>query len=218
MLKKVTTWFKHWISVTIGGLAIRMVYFTNRYHVTGAHNYQDLLAEGKSVIVAIWHGRLLAPFMFMAGNNYYGLAGTHKDAELISQIGNKIGWNFVRGSSSEKGREAYQNILRKLKIPGTLIYMTPDGPKGPPKQSKPGAIRAAQALDIAIIPATSHSTRFRGFTNWDTFVVAKAFARTEIIYGQPLYFDRAMTFEDCAAVLDSELNKLEQEADARTGN
>jgi len=209
---------KTWLTIVAGGWVVRLIYFTNRFHVQGAHYYQDALREGNSVILAIWHGRLLSPFMYMAGNSYYGLAGTHKDAELISRIGKRIGWKFVRGSSSERGREAYQDMLRILKKPGTLVYMTPDGPKGPIKQCKPGAIRAAQATDAVIIPVASHSTRFRGFTNWDTFVVAKAFARTEIIYGPPLLFTRAMDFKTCTDRLTNELNTLEQQVDELTGN
>ncbi len=206
------------LTVVIGGLVVRFVYFTNRFKVLGARHYQDALKEGKAVIVAIWHGRLLGPFMYMAGNGYYGLAGTHKDAELISQIGKKIGWKFVRGSSTEKGREAYQNMLRILKNPGSLVYMTPDGPKGPAKQAKLGAVRAAQVTEALIVPAACHSTRFYGFTNWDTFIVAKPFARTEIIYGPPLTFARDMDFDSCMERLNSELTKLEQLVDERTEN
>ena len=207
-----------WLTVVVGGWAIRFIYFTNRFKVQGTQHYQDALKGGKTVIVAIWHGRLLGPFMYMAGNGYYGLAGTHKDAELISQIGKKIGWRFVRGSSTERGREAYQNMLLVLKKPGSLVYMTPDGPKGPVKRSKPGAVRAAQATGAVIVPVACNSTRFRGFTNWDTFVVAKAFARTEIIYGPPLTFTRDMDFESCTELLNNELTKLEQLVDERTGN
>ncbi len=206
------------LSTILGGLAIRFIYFTNRYRVEGTDNYKSVLAEGKSVILAVWHGRLLAPFMYLAGNGYYALAGTHRDAEIISRIGRKIGWRFVRGSSSERGHEAYQEILKTLKNSGTLLFITPDGPKGPVKIPKPGVIRAAQSTGAVIIPVASHSTRFRGFTNWDTFIVAKAFARTEIIFGKPIEFTRDMPYEDCATQITNTLNKLEKEVDARCNN
>ncbi len=205
-------------STILGGWAIRLIYFTNRYRIRGDDYYQSILAKGKSVIVAVWHGRLLAPFMYMAGNDYFALAGTHRDAEIISRIGQKIGWRFVRGSSSERGRKAYKQLLQVLNVPGTLLYITPDGPKGPAKIPKPGVIRAAQATGTPIVPVASHSTRFRGFTNWDTFIVAKTFARSEIIYGEPLYFNREMSYEECTALITAALNKLEQEVDERCGH
>ena len=214
LIKKI----EFWLTVVIGGWAIRWVYFTNHFKAQGAHYYQDALNKGQSVILAIWHGRLLGPFMYLAGNEFYGLAGTHKDAELISRIGKKIGWRFVRGSSTERGREAYLDMLRKLKSPATLVYITPDGPKGPAKQCKPGVIRAAQATGSVIVPVACHSTKFRGFTNWDTFVVAKAFARTEIIFGPPLNFTDDMDYTARADLLTTELNKLEKQVDERTGH
>ena len=42
------------------------------------------------------------------------LAGTHKDADLISQIATNWGWNMIRGSSKEKGATAYKSMLRLL--------------------------------------------------------------------------------------------------------
>ncbi|MFH1851086.1 MAG: DUF374 domain-containing protein [Candidatus Neomarinimicrobiota bacterium] len=216
--KKRSNRFSFWLSVVVGGWLIRLIYRTNRMHVQGAENYLTALAAGKPVIVAIWHGRLLGPFMYLAGKGYYGLSGTHKDAELITRIGLKIGWNFLRGSSTERGREAYQEMLRILRRPGVLLYITPDGPKGPAKVPKAGAIRAAQATGAVVIPVASHSTRFRGFTNWDTFVVAKAFARTEIIFGSPIIFPKDQPFEECAHLLTAELNQLEQQVDELTGN
>ena len=73
----------------------------------------------------------------MAGNH-------HPDAEIISRVGKKLGWNIVRGSSTDGGKKAYNEILEILKSQITVFAITPDGPQGPAKIPKPGAIRAAQ--------------------------------------------------------------------------
>ena len=65
------------------------------------------------------------------------LAGTHKDADLISQIATKWGWNMIRGSSKKNGAIAYKTMLRLLnRSTNTMLFITPDGPSGPPRIPK----------------------------------------------------------------------------------
>ena len=64
LIKKI----EFWLTVVIGGWAIRWVYFTNRFKAQGAHYYQDALNKGQSVILAVWHRGLLGPLMYLQGN------------------------------------------------------------------------------------------------------------------------------------------------------
>ena len=121
------------------------------------------------MIISVWHGNLLIPFMNLATNNYYGLAGTNQDAEIIAKIGLKLGWKLLRGSSSDKGSEIFTEIVNLLNNPPCLVAMTPDGPKGPERIPKPGIIRAAQKTGAIIIPVASCSTKNWQFVNWHTF-------------------------------------------------
>ena len=171
MKKKLT----YWIGIYFGKPFLRFLYNTNRWDVKGEHHVKDALNAGKSVIIACWHDCLLIPFMHLSGQNHYGIAGTHGDAEIISRIGEKLGWQVLRGSSTERGKEVYDELLDILNRPGNLVAITPDGPKGPAKIPKAGAIRAAQKTGAVIIPVAGRSTKSWGFTNWDTFLVAKPF-------------------------------------------
>lgn len=206
------------LEIVLGGGLIRLIYFTNRYRVEGKHHIEEALASGKSVILAIWHGRLLTLFIYLAHRGFYALAGMHKDAELITQIGVKIGWRFIRGSSTRHGREAFQEMVELLKQPGVLVFITPDGPKGPARIPKAGALRAAQKTGALLVPASCQSTRYWGFTNWDTFMVSKPFARTEIMFGPPLEFDGDADFDAGLVKFKNALDELSREVDARTDN
>ena len=110
------------------------------------------------------------------------LAGTHNDAEEISRIASNWGWKMIRGSSKEKGSLAYKTILRVLKKPGSMLFITPDGPTGPRKIPKPGLIRAAQMTGAYIITVSVHSTRNWQFNNWDIFHLGKPFGLIFITY------------------------------------
>ena len=82
---------------------LNFLYGTCRWDVQGQEQIHKLAMSGKTVIIAIWHGKVLPIFMNLASKHYYALAGMHKDAELIAQIGAQIGWKLLRGSSSDRG-------------------------------------------------------------------------------------------------------------------
>ena len=199
----------------IGKWIVLLLYNTNKWNIEGENNYQDLLRNNNSVIISIWHGRVLNFVKQLANNQFYALAGTHNDAEIISRICLDTGWKVIRGPSSDKGKEAFEGIVEALKIPGSLVAMTPDGPKGPAKIPKAGVIKAAQNTGVAIIPAASHCTKHWGFKNWDTFYIPKPFGRIEVIYGEPVYFKHDQSFDECLYILKEAMDKLEKLVDKR---
>ena len=199
----------------IGKWLVLLLYNTNKWNIEGEDNYQDLLRNNNSVIISIWHGRVLNFVKQLANNQFYALAGTHNDAEIISRICLDTGWKVIRGSSSDKGKEAFEGIIKALKTPGSLVAMTPDGPKGPAKIPKAGVIKAAKNTGVAIIPAASHCTKHWGFKNWDTFYIPKPFGRIEVIYGEPVYFKHDQSFDECLYILKEAMDKLEKLVDKR---
>ena len=194
---------------------VLLLYNTNKWNIEGEYNYQDFLRNNNSVIISIWHGRVLNFVKQLANNQFYALAGTHNDAEIISRICLDTGWKVIRGSSSDKGKEAFEGIVEALKVPGSLVAMTPDGPKGPAKIPKAGVVKAAQNTGVAIIPAASHCTKHWGFKNWDTFYIPKPFGRIEVIYGEPVYFKHDQSFDECLYILKEAMDKLERIVDKR---
>lgn len=191
-----------------GKWLLKFLYNTCRWEISGYEKVKQLLDEGTSVIVVTWHGRLLPVFMHLSGKQHYGLAGTHRDADFIAQIGIKLGWQLLRGSSKERGKEALIEIVRALKNPGTLVALTPDGPKGPAKIPKPGAIRAAQKSGSVIIPVAGVSTREWGFENWDVFYVSKPFSKMYLNYGDPITIEKSDDFETSVEIVKNSLDNI----------
>lgn len=190
-------------------LLIKSLYGSCRWRVSGFSHVENLLDKKSSFIIAFWHGNLLIPYYRLAKHHFHVLAGFHKDAELGVQIGKRLGWKFLRGSSSQNGSEVFQQIVELLSKPNNVLAVTPDGPKGPASIPKPGVIRAAQKTGIPIIPTAGRSLRSWGFTNWDTFYVAKPFSRIELKFGEPLYFSINDDFATCINTLKILLDNLE---------
>ena len=192
-------------------LLIKLLYGSCRWHVSGFNHVENLLNTKSSFIMAFWHGNLLIPYYKLAKQHFNALAGFHKDAELSVQIGVRLGWKFLRGSSSQKGSAVFQQMVEMLSSSDNVLAITVDGPKGPARIPKPGAVRAAQKTGVLIIPAAGRSRRSWGFTNWDTFHVTKPFTRIELKFGEPLYFSINDDFDTCNNKLKTQLDNLDNE-------
>ena len=197
------------LKIHLGSVLLKLLYGTNKKDVRGRKYYRDMIHSNRSVILSVWHGQLLSIVHDLRNEPVNAVAGTHEDAEIISQIATKWGWHMMRGSSKEKGDVAYKEMVRILKKSGKLVFITPDGPTGPARIPKPGIIRAAQATNSVIIPTSVHSTRKWGFTNWDTFYLEKPFGKIFIEYGEPILFDKHVDFETCVETLIKEMDRVE---------
>lgn len=196
---------------TLGvSLILKLLYSTNKYHVSGKKNIQKIRNSGTSIIISTWHSNLLSVFYELRKLDVHALAGTHNDAELISQVALKWGWKMIRGSSKEDGSKAYKEILKTLSKPSNILFITPDGPTGPAKQPKPGIIRAAQATQAAIIPTSVISTRHWGFTNWDTFYLEKPFGKIFINYSDPIFIDKNINFKKAVLKFNEAMDKSDK--------
>ena len=193
----------------LSSIILKILYGLNQKYVKGRKNYLNNIQTGRPVIIAVWHGHLLSIVHDLRNEKVKAVAGTHKDADLISKVAERWGWSMIRGSSKEKGIIAYKAMIKSLKVPGSMLFITPDGPTGPRRIPKPGIIRAAQATNAVIIPTSVYSTKNWGFTNWDTFYLEKPFGKIFIEYGNPLEFDKDMHQDDCITDFISAMEQTE---------
>ena len=192
-------------------IVLDFIYNTNSKVVEGRENIINEINLGKSVILCVWHARLLSVVHNLKNEKVNALAGTHQDADIISRVAASWGWNMIRGSSKEKGDIAYRKIFKILRERQNIFFITPDGPTGPPKIPKLGIIRASQKTQTKIIPIGVYSTKNWGFTNWDTFFLEKPFGKLFIKYGAPIQFGKNESSEKCIDFLIKKMDIVEKE-------
>ncbi len=109
------------------------------------------------------------------------------------------------------------NNIRRGRI-GTFAV---DGPRGPFREVKPGAVYAAKKLGVPVIPvSTSAWPSLIIESAWDRYLLPLPFSRALVHLGEPIFLDRDLTEEsiqqDCRRI-GRALEELEADADALIG-
>jgi len=191
---------------------IRLLRLTIRIEVRGGEVLQDFYRRGEGYVGIFWHGRLLMiPFVY-PGGMVHVLIGTHRDGQLIADVMECFGFGLVRGSSSKGGREALRDMLRLLKE-NDSIAITPDGPRGPAEEAKPGVAQVARLSGKAVVPIAFSASRVMRLTSWDRFLIPKPFSRGVLIVGEPLYCQPDEEVEAFRLRVEDALKRVTAEAD-----
>lgn len=140
-------------------------------------------AQGRSVrprdqlapaVYALWHAELLPLMMRYASAGVATMISHHRDGEIAAAVVRALGSRVVRGSSSSGGGAALEALV-KLGLEGWPIAITPDGPRGPARHSKPGVVRLAARCGLPIVPTAAQPVSGWRLRSWDRFVVPRPF-------------------------------------------
>jgi lysophospholipid acyltransferase (LPLAT)-like uncharacterized protein len=158
---------------------------TWRYRLVHRENAQALYDARRPFIFALWHNRILPLLYAHRHEGMVLLISRHRDGGYLATLAERWGYRFVRGSSHRGGDVGLLGVVRALKG-GSVVAVTPDGPRGPAERVKPGVVAAAQHAGVPIVPATARVSRAWTLASWDRFAIPKPFATIEVVYGAPL--------------------------------
>lgn len=164
--------------------------------VEGEEHLRAALAAAPSILPCHWHQHQLYCGKFLLEQRARGLKvgwliSPSVDGEIGAMLVNRVGGYAIRGSSTHTGARALRDYYHALVKENISPVITPDGPRGPRHQFKPGAIVLAQMSGRPIVPmayAASRAWRIK----WDRFVIPKPFARVAIAIGPPCHVPRAL--------------------------
>ena len=191
------------------------LFSTLDYHVAGAEHHAQYTKQGKPVIYAIWHGRLLPPAFLHRRQGVVTLISRSGDGEYLAGLFTHWGFESVRGSSSRGGREALRELVKRCRK-GRSLAITPDGPRGPMQELKRGVLTAAQLSGAPIIPASSSASRGWWPGRWDRFLIPKPFAKVRVQYAPPVMVPRDANEDQLEAIrkeIEHTLNRMTETLD-----
>lgn len=190
---------------------IRLLRRLLRVEVLGAETVDGFCARGEHVILSFWHDQLLLMVTGYRGAGARILISPSQDGELIARTMGYFGQGAVRGSSSRGGRAAFKELLHLAAEPYDLVF-TPDGPKGPRHQLKPGVAQLARLSGRPVIPMAFACSRGHRFASWDRFLLPYPFARGVFAFGEPLYCAKGDDPEAFAQQLQAAMKATNQRA------
>ncbi|MDQ8154902.1 MAG: lysophospholipid acyltransferase family protein [Gemmatimonadota bacterium] len=173
-----------WLS-RVGYWAVQLLARTWRIDLRGEPNWPTQGGVRRPVVVAVWHGLMLAPIWTQRNRGIMALASEHGDGEIIARILERLGYAPpARGSSSRGGVRGLITMINALRG-GTSLAFTPDGPRGPARVAQPGLFVAAHRASVPIVPMSMHAARVWRLKSWDRYAIPKPFARVCVTIGEP---------------------------------
>lgn len=164
---------------SVGALAT-----TWRLDVRGEDPLAQLRRERRPHLFALWHASLLAPLWHRRGQGIALLVSRSRDAAHLTGAAREWGYRVLQGSSSRGAVSGFRALVRALRDGGAAA-ITPDGPRGPARRAKAGALEAARHAGALVVPVGVATSREWRAGSWDRFRIPQPFARVHIVYGRP---------------------------------
>lgn len=150
---------------------------------TSEEDLRNYTKRDVPVAFVLWHNRLfLAPEIYRRWRRprpLYALVSASQDGAWLTAFFALVGMRTVRGSSSRLGREA-ATALVDVQRAGHDIGITPDGPKGPCYEVKPGALIVTRRTGAPLLLVGGVFESAWRLKSWDRFVLPKPFSRVRM--------------------------------------
>jgi len=179
----------------LGRVLLSFIASTSRVQIIGRETIQELRKKNQPIIHLVWHGRIfLAPYFFRR-QQIMPLISPSEDGEIVARIVDGWGYKILRGSSSHSMVTAWKEMVRELRQGGEVIIV-PDGPRGPDRVLKIGALKLAKETGAVLLPFSFSSSRRRFLKSWDHFLLTWPFSRIVAIHGEPILVSPDMKEEE----------------------
>jgi len=155
---------------------------TLRFETT-PEDFANYTKRDVPVAIVLWHNRLFLAAeivrRFRQGRPAYALVSASQDGAWLTAFFSLVGMRTVRGSSSRLGREAASDLVEVMRA-GHDIGITPDGPRGPCYEMKPGAIIVPRRTGAPLLLVGAEFTSAWRLGSWDRFCLPRPFSRVRM--------------------------------------
>lgn len=193
---------------------VRVLWSTTRVRVVeGEEHLEAALAEHRACVPTLWHEELVGGTAYLVdafrrrGRPLAFLVSPSVDGDLVERVVQRAGGVVVRGSASRNGVKSLRDLYRLMRKQGASPFFTPDGPTGPARHSKPGAVLLAQLSGMPVLPLAVVPRRALRLSTWDRLRVPLPFTRVEVAFGPP----RSVAPELAGEALEAESDALSAE-------
>jgi len=173
----------------VGKYLLRLILMSCKLKVIGLESYKKIAAKERCILM-LWHNRLsiVSEILFKLDkvNIFAAFISKSRDGDPLAILANsyKIG-KAIRVPHDRK-HQALKSLIDTLKNSNEIVVITPDGPRGPRYEVKPGIVMAGVQTNAAIIPFTWSSTSFWQLKSWDKLMFPKPFSTIVVTFGESI--------------------------------
>ncbi len=213
---KIKSPFLNRVICEIAVWSLRALYKTTRIEIRLTDPVHDPYEPNRTqeCVYSVWHDSLLYPLFINRPQSIVGLVGPHRDGDYVSNVLKALKLKAVRGSSSRGGATAIVKSMEEIKDQSLVI--TPDGPRGPRREMKPGCAFVASQTGIPVVASAfscSNAWKFQG--SWTDLVIPKPFSRVYAITGTPIYVPKDASreqLEEITQQIQAEMDRIDKVA------
>lgn len=184
--------------VPVAGAIIRLFWSATRVVAVVGEDQLGKAIEAHGVVIPVyWHQHQLLPVRYLLAQRQRGLklgflVSPSVDGEMPAMLVRRSGGFTIRGSSSATGARALRDYYEAITREGISPAITPDGPRGPAREFKPGAILLSQLSGKPMLPMAFAARRVFRFPTWDGFVLPLPGTKAVLAIGEPVVAPRRM--------------------------
>jgi len=155
------------------------------WDLLGMETYEADIARGEPRIVCFWHEQLVMMPHMRKWDDHAAAAmvSRHADAQIMAEHLRSLGIRIIELGTSEVNSGPVREAVRHLRAGGSLA-ITVDGPMGPARIPKEGALVISGVSRKPIHPsayAVTHSIRLK---TWDQMILPLPWGRGVIAVGE----------------------------------
>lgn len=194
----------------LSNLCMKLLIRSCRIRIEGLEAFDQLAANEKCILM-LWHNRLaIVPFVlshYTPGILYAALVSGSRDGDILSSIilSCKNG-RTIR--VPHQGRfQALREIVRYVEERKQIVIITPDGPRGPCYELKPGIALAALETKANLVAFDWEAKHFWELKTWDRLRLPKPFTTISVKFQPPIRLDDA-SLEEAKVILKKRLHEF----------
>ncbi len=173
--------FKNKVILRLLALLIRAWSWTLCFSIHSNTPLEALKSHSKPFLILFWHNRLFLTIKFYRSfwnpRKTFGLTSASEDGAWVAELLKYLGVGAIRGSSSQRGKQAAQKIVETLNQVKGDVVITPDGPRGPVYSIKSALLNIAKTSNVDLLFVSAEYKNAWRLKSWDRFFLPKPFSQ-----------------------------------------
>ena len=168
-------------------LFLTVILKTCRWKTENISFLKNEISSEKTIMLSCWHENLVFLACFFKSwpkKNFWVISSTHRDSEVLARILKSWEYQLIKGSSTRGWFSVLKKLTTLFSLPNNIVAITSDGPRGPAKKTKPGALKVAIKKNISILGMSGHASSFWTLKTWDQLKIPKPFSTITVSFGK----------------------------------